>query len=849
MVEIIVVIIILAILFWLLKKTWHIVRKIFSALPTVIYYIFSWNTILCSKLFYGITKLLHIQSFMYYILSFCSLPSLIYLFKIHIPYSKMERFINVKEYFSKKKKQRNNVIAMSCFYTLTGLAFVLMQFLINDEDDMTSIIFGGLYVVVAFIYTFRRISEWEKENKEFYAKCIEWRKWALKEVDSISEDELEEKVIALTNGIATNDKNKTIFKADEIPYGRAIAFISYFQKNLDYENPIYFSPKMSSDDELREYGILVTTKGIYISKQGEDDIEIPFEGLYEIRNDEEGWHLDYGLSFGEPKTVAVNNEPASIKFNLIVDMLGQMKEVSLASFQGKVRTDLDEAFESIEKAQNNFDIKQRTANASNIIDEAALGTALERNDHIYNDEVKNLMNGAKGGGYGAEYGNNAIDRLLRRRVENAAQELDPVTGRQKKHGADRIVNGEVIQTKSYKTARESIGAAFKDGKAIYVNDDGTMMQIEVPRDQYSKAVELMKKRIADGQVPGETNPENAKKFVRCGYWKYEQANNIALAGSVEGIVVDISQGIVCSFPGMGITFLLSFANAIWHGYDIKEAAKQGMVSGLRVMKSVPAFILTMQLSRDKIVNIFAPKIMVGKGKKIAKSWAYVKNPAFIGAEKVAKKISTSPLAKSKAGKAVGLDKITGKKVVGGTVTSVIVYGPDVCKAFQGKISGKQLIKNSTVNTAGLGGAALGTALGKKALGTAVGKALGTVIPIPFVGSMVGGMVGGFVVKKVLDTFVEDDVVTMFRIMREEFLDIVMLFSFNKTEFDEIVADTIGNSEMPKVLQNMYQSGTPKDYADALINAKVVAVLKKRKKITQDEIEQGMRLLLEDATVA
>ena len=190
------------------------------------------------------------------------------------------------------------------------------------------------------------------------------------------------------------------------------------------------------------------------------------------------------------------------------------------------------------------------------------------------------------------------------------------------------------------------------------------------------------------------------------------------------------------------------------------------------------------------------------------------------------------MAKSKAGKAIGLDKITGKKVVGGTVTAVIVYGPDVCKAFQGKISGKQLIKNSTVNTAGL-----------------VGAALGTAIPIPIVGSMVGGAVGGFVAQKIMNTFVEDDAVTMFRIMREEFLDIVMLFSFNKTEFEEIVADTIGNSEMPKVLQNMYQSGTPKDYADALINAKVREVLSKRKKITQDELEQGMRLLLEDATVA
>ena len=166
------------------------------------------------------------------------------------------------------------------------------------------------------------------------------------------------------------------------------------------------------------------------------------------------------------------------------------------------------------------------------------------------------------------------------------------------------------------------------------------------------------------------------------------------------------------------------------------------------------------------------------------------------------------------------------------VTAVVVYGPDILKACSGKISGKQLIKNSTVNTAGL-----------------VGAAIGTAIPIPVVGSMIGGAVGSFVAKKIIDNFIEDDAVVMFKIMREEFLDIVMLYSFNKDEFDEIVSATIGNSEMSKVLQAMYQSGTPKDYADALINTAVQTVLSKRERITTDKIEKGIQLLLEDESVA
>ena len=86
-------------------------------------------------------------------------------------------------------------------------------------------------------------------------------------------------------------------------------------------------------------------------------------------------------------------------------------------------------------------------------------------------------------------------------------------------------------------------------------------------------------------------------------------------------------------------------------------------------------------------------------------------------------------------------------------------------------------------------------------------------------------------------------------IKKEIVKSYSVKSLNKEEFDEIVSATIGNSEMSKVLQAMYQSGTPKDYADALINAEVQSVLSKREKITPEKIEEGMKLLLEDKTVA
>lgn len=844
MLQIILAIIVICIIVAIIKKVdgfaLKLLKGIFGFVFGLIYIAISGSAILCSKIFDGLTKLLHIQSFAYYLLSICSLPSFIYLCTVHIPYSKKERFIDCKSFFFSKKKIRNETIAMSCFLTLEGLFFCVLPSILQMDEDTAYVLYflGAVYVLGAFIYSLVKISKWKKENKVIYDYYTEWRKWTQKEVPEISEVEILEKLISASVIFAENDKNKNKFTIDEMPYGRATAFISYFGKNLDDEEPVYFSPKMSSDEnELREYGTLVTTKSVYISEKDKDDIEIPIEGLWDISDDESKFIFDYGLLSGEPKVISLNKNSSSVNLVILTEKLKEMNDISLAMAQEKVSTELGEAFESYEKdavdsAQKDFDTKQRVSDISKVAEIGGLGAGLTKNAHIYNDEVKNLMNGARGGGYAAEYGNNAIDRLTGNKVENLAQDLE--NGHQKLHGADRNVNGVNIQTKYYKSATESIGAVFEHEQALYLNDDGTMMQIEVPRDQYNQAVQEMQKRIKSGQVPGETNPENAKDYVRKGHFTYAQANNIALAGSIEGIAVDISQGIVCSLPGAGITFALSFASAVWHGQDIKEAAKQSTLSGLKVMgKSAAIYTITMQLSRDKIVNIFAPKIMVGEpGKQVVKSFGYVKNPIFTGAEKVAGKISSSGLAKSKLGKAVKLDKVNGRQVIGGTVTAVVVYGPDILKACSGKISGKQLIKNSTVNTAGL-----------------VGAAIGTVIPIPVVGSMIGGAVGSFVAKKIMDNFIEDDAVVMFKIMREEFLDIVMLYSFNKEEFDEIISATIGNSEMSKILQAMYQSGTPKDYADALINAEVQAVLSKREKITQNKIEQGMQLLLEDKTVA
>lgn len=84
---------------------------------------------------------------------------------------------------------------------------------------------------------------------------------------------------------------------------------------------------------------------------------------------------------------------------------------------------------------------------------------------------------------------------------------------------------------------------------------------------------------------------------------------------------------------------------------------------------------------------------------------------------------------------------------------------------------------------------------------------------------------------------------MYRIMREEFLDVVMLFGFNKQEFDDIIDHTLAREQMNLILRSMYQSGEPRAFARAMMCEEVQKVLAKRKHISDKNIEDAMKLLI------
>ena len=608
---IIIILILLFLAFKLLKKIGKAYAQAFKSIANVFKIIAALPAVLCTELFYRITKFLHVQGFIYYLLVFVPFPiyyinfqdaplmypavmylgtlsTLIYLCIVHIPYSIKERFIDVDAFSAEMKKMRNDTIAMTCFIALEGLLFLYL----GTDVVFSEVLFtlGEIYIVASLIYVFVKISNWIKEYKHIYEHYTEWRKWTKKDVPEISELEIEEKLISASVNFAEADSNKKKFMVDEIPYGRATAFISYFEKNLDDEEPVYFSPEMSSDEnELREYGTLVTTKGIYISKQGKGDIEIPFEGLWNITNDETTYYFDYGLLYGEPKIISVEKIVSSLDLEILKTKLMDLNDIYLAMAKEKVVTELDEALESfkessIESAQDKFDTRQHISDISKAAEMGGIGLALERNADVYS-KVKNNFDGRQGHGTAAEYANNAIDKL------NPFNKAEHLGSDNAKNGADRVVNGQLIQCKYCQTGNACINEAFKK---VLGNEEKnyryTGQVIEVPHDKkiYDDAVKAMGRKIEEGNVMRsdgsiETNPENARNYVRRGHVTLKGAHIIAGSDWIQSIGIDVLVGVENAIPGAGITAIVTFATAVWNGEDLKVAAKTSAVAGLKVV--------------------------------------------------------------------------------------------------------------------------------------------------------------------------------------------------------------------------------------------------------------------------
>lgn len=394
-------------------------------------------------------------------------------------------------------------------------------------------------------------------------------------------------------------------------------------------------------------------------------------------------------------------------------------------------------------------------------------------------------------------------------------------------GPDRYVNGVYLQSKYRKRGGECIGDAFdKNGYKYMV--DGKPMPIEVPADQeiYASALKSMERRITNGEVPGVSDPAEAKNLVRRGHVTYKQAMNIAKAGTIESITYDAVNGAIVATSTFGISAMVTFAIAIWSGENWKEAVKMSVESGLKVAGTAfVSSVISAQLVR--VVNHSVAGTTIEKGANIIFKQLSPKTTEFyIRAHQCGvMNIYNEPM--SRAAELFKNDLITG------SVTIALMSIPNVIDLFRGRISTKQMAKNVIETTAAVAGGGIG-----RSVGSVIGARL---IPIPKIGAFLGGLAGAAICsyfaqsasKYVLDMFIDDDAEEMLLIIEDVFGRMVLDYMTSEEETTEIMEELTEILDVD-FLKDMYASDEREQFAEDVLSEYFENVSYNRKHIIVPE---------------
>ena len=418
------------------------------------------------------------------------------------------------------------------------------------------------------------------------------------------------------------------------------------------------------------------------------------------------------------------------------------------------------------------------------------------------------------------------------------------------NGADRIVNGVEIQSKYYQSGSACIGACFENGQYRYYSQNGKPMQVEVPYDMYEEAVSAMQRRIERNEVPGITDPAEAENLVKRGSFTYEQAKNIAKAGTVESLAFDAVNGAIIAKDAFGVTVAISLATSVWNGDSLEDALKNAAYSGLQVGGvTFLTTVVTSQLTRMGVATTIrsGTDILVKKlGSKVS---AYIANSLRTGTN-----IYGAAAIKN-------VSKLLSSNILSGVASLVVLSIKDVGNLFRGMISTKQFLKNVTITGATIAGSGVGWTAGGAA-GATIGGAIGSVggpagiatgakiggVVGNLVGSFAGGSVAGGASGKILDGLVEDDAVKMISIVECEFVRCVESYVLSEQEVNESL-DLLKEKITPDWLKRMFQSKHHEQFAYDEIRSCVNNVISQRvyvKSVSEEQMLEGIRLVFEDA---
>lgn len=543
--------------------------------------------------------------------------------------------------------------------------------------------------------------------------------------------------------------------------------------------------------DLRPSGIAMTEKGVYI-KADADAFAVPGKEKRQSRLFYFEW------AYFEPGSFASDGES---NLALTVDEACRSQFVSRC-----------QALRGLEEGRA-AGIDSELATADNTAVKAAVvaaAAAINSNGEVF-VEQRAAVNNPAGHGELAEEANSIIDRLQGHQAE--------ILGRDNaKNGADRSVDGVLIQTKYYKTARGSLEACFDSSshQYRYLAKDGTPMQLEVPKDQYQQVLRGFEKKISQGKVPGVSDPKDAEKIVRKGKLTYDQAVNLARPGTAESLKYDAATGAVTCSCAFGLSFLATTFMAYRETRDITGAVQAGIAAGVQVFGlSFAQHMVVSQLSRTGLSNALMSPSQAVVGGLGFKASATIVN----GLRALTGKTAISGAAASKQ-----LAKMLRGNAVSAAVTLAVFSVPETYKLFQGKASGAQYAQNmaclATSVAGGIAGAtAAGVAAAKvgAAAGTAVSPGVGTIVGLA--GGMVGGTVGTVAASVVGGILFEGDGASFGRYFNAMVSCMAVEYLLDGHEMDELLACL--NGVKPEEFKALMEETLPSQFQEAKVRAFLV----------------------------
>lgn len=444
---------------------------------------------------------------------------------------------------------------------------------------------------------------------------------------------------------------------------------------------------------------------------------------------------------------------------------------------------------------------------------SGLDSSLESAAHA---DRLNRLHARQGHGYAAEQVNDGIDTLFGRDARILGDD-------NAKNGADRMVDGQFIQTKYCQDARTSVNAGFENGgqgSYRYLDKNGNPMQLEVPSDQYDEAVRCMEQKIKEGKVPGVSDPKRAKDLIRKGHVTYAQAKAIAKAGTIESLTFDAAHGVVIGASALGISATITFAQAIWNGENVEKAVDQALIAGLQAGGA--GFLIavgTAQMARTGVNQVLmTPSIALVKVLPPPVRQALV-NFLRTGAP-IYGEAATRNLA-----------KLMRSNVIASTVTIVVLSSGNIINYFRGRISAAQLMAEVSVLAAGIVGGYIGGAF----LGALFGP-LGAIA-----GGMIVGSLSSSAAQKLISEFHESDAEKMIEILQDSLQQLAPGYLLNQEE-GLLVVEELRKLLNAEVLLCMFASKDQKLFADTLVEEAIHRVICCRAPISVpkcDEFTNGL----------